>query len=196
MSPAVRVLPRIKGPVGAISALLQVRAWGSCCTVPSYQACMRCGFIVGIGRRRVTESPHHHATSPPPPKPQAGAAFMWRTTNIRMGVRLALVEPGTANALVFESARAAKHAAGGDACGAGGGGGSAAVSTAAAALAPPDDVTVTQLDMANTLLQSAVSWRADGAARVCAPRGSLLCLMHFGQILSFTLVTHAPPPEP
>ena len=99
-----------------------------------------------------------------------GSRFMWRATNVAMGVRLALVEPGEAAALVFESTRPPE-------CGAGGGGSGAAAAprqkqqqqlphsgggSVTAALAAPDpalDVAVREVPLANTLLASAIAMR-------------------------------------
>ena len=105
----------------------------------------------------------------------AGAAFMWRATNVAMGVRLALVEPGGAAALVFESAAAAggsgasaargrrplasKSVGAGLGLGAGG---------AAGAPAAARDVVVREMPLRDTLLASAVAMRKARFVKDCA----------------------------
>lgn len=73
---------------------------------------------------------------------QSGASYMWRWTNITMGIRLALVDK---SALIFESARAKR-----------GGGGAAACMSVRLPLDPTLDVTVREVPLDNTLLASAV----------------------------------------
>lgn len=90
---------------------------------------------------------------------QSGARFMWRACNVNVGVRLALVEPGAANALIFESAhggaapprreRAASASALPPA--------TPCFATAALPLQALADISVRELPLQNTLLASAVS---------------------------------------
>jgi hypothetical protein len=86
---------------------------------------------------------------------QSGVRFMWRSTNVTMGVRLALVEDGASSALVFESTRAASGKD--DAAG--------FLRARSSTLGgdPLADVVVREVPLANTLLASAVR-----RARACA----------------------------
>ena len=100
---------------------------------------------------------------------------MARATNIRMGVRLALLESDAApTALVFESASASEAALSGRGGGGGGpdsGGGRSVSASAGSAngksiFLPADplaDVTVRELDLQQTLLSSAVRGGCTGA---------------------------------
>jgi hypothetical protein len=115
---------------------------------------------------------------------------MRRATNLVVGMRLALVEPGEKEALVFESAKAA---AGGDHSAAAAGAASAPsgadsarpptvaeededAPAAAAAQAPSalDDVSVRQLALQNTLVASAVGWLG-GLGATGLPAALSLC---------------------
>lgn len=87
--------------------------------------------------------PHLH------PTPQSGARSMWRATNITMGVRLALIEPGGTTALVFESARATRCKQHPQDFLKG--------KTTALPSDPIADITVREIPLDNTLLASAVS---------------------------------------
>ncbi|KIZ05851.1 putative serine/threonine-protein kinase pats1 [Monoraphidium neglectum] len=90
---------------------------------------------------------------------QSAGRFMWRATNICMGVRLALVEDDGANALVFESERAT-------ACK-----GDPNVSTGRSVVLssnPSADVNVRELKLERTLLASAVLQRKARFIKDCA----------------------------
>ncbi|KAI8465288.1 MAG: kinase-like domain-containing protein [Monoraphidium minutum] len=90
---------------------------------------------------------------------QSAGRFMWRATNVSMGVRLALIEDGGQRVLVFESERAT-------ACK-----GDPNVSTGRSVVLPKDptaDVTVRELGLANTLLASAVAQRKARFIKDCA----------------------------
>jgi uncharacterized protein YciI len=84
---------------------------------------------------------------------------MHRGTNLVMGVRLALLQEGGANALVFESGRFGSSAGGVAAAAAASAATATATAFAAAAGAAGvgPDVTVRELSLDNTLLGAAVS---------------------------------------
>ncbi|KAI8469487.1 MAG: hypothetical protein J3K34DRAFT_459366 [Monoraphidium minutum] len=91
---------------------------------------------------------------------QSGTRFMWRATNVTMGVRLALLEDRGSHALVFESARAATARGDPRALLAG--------RTASLPSDPVADVAVREVPLDNTLLASVFAMKKARFVKDCA----------------------------
>jgi hypothetical protein len=131
---------------------------------------------------------------------QSGAAFLLRSTNMPMGIRLALLDgPDAGTALVFQSTRAQAGAS----CKDGSGAAPGASRRLSGVLLDPDfapDVAVRELPLSNTLLESAVR-RARGqgggrAARRTAGKGVQPSSAAVVASCLHNLTSMLPPPQP
>jgi hypothetical protein len=125
---------------------------------------------------------------------------MQRDTNLSMGVRLALLQEGGADALVFESARVGSSAGGAhppptravqD-------GSSGLTSPFAAAAGAAPDVTVRELSLDNTLLGAAVRarWGSSAPGTGCNPSAATLPAQHAAHKIPCAASRPAPPRPP